>query len=389
MKVLMCNWKGLGQEAVYNILLKKNYCVDRIIWQEIRGFEEDEYLENCLIEKLRMERYQFVITINYFPIISKTCERYGVKYIAWTTDSPLYTLFSKTIYNSCNYFFIFDRDSYMDLKNRGVSNVYYLPLGFDADSFSNLEITENDKEKYSCDVSFVGSLYRERTYYQYLERLPEYLKGYFEGIISAQQKIWGYNFMEELLDDSIMKELKKYISFVDSEKNYIGTEKLLFANSFLGVEVTARERERYIREAASKFLVDIYTGSDVSDIRNIRNKGYVDYLQEMPKVFRLSKINLNITLRTIKSGLPLRIWDIIGNQGFLLTNYQEEIPDFFEIDKDLVCFESEKDMMEKIDYYLKHDDERKEIIQNGYQKVMKYHRMEQRITQILELIGEN
>lgn len=75
MKVLMCNWKGLGQEAVYNILLKKNYCVDRIIWQEIRGFEEDEYLENCLIEKLRMERYQFVITINYFPIISKTCER--------------------------------------------------------------------------------------------------------------------------------------------------------------------------------------------------------------------------------------------------------------------------------------------------------------------------
>ena len=44
----------------------------------------------------------------------------------------------------------------------------------------------------------------------------------------------------------------------------------------------------------------------------------------MPLVFQNSKINLNITLRSIKNGIPLRAIDIMGAGGFLLTNYQND-----------------------------------------------------------------
>ena len=56
----------------------------------------------------------------------------------------------------------------------------------------------------------------------------------------------------------------------------------------------------------------------------------------MPYVFRNSRINLNITLRSIKSGIPLRCMDIYGAGGFLLSNYQTDLFDVIVTDDRLV-----------------------------------------------------
>ena len=108
----------------------------------------------------------------------------------------------------------------------------------------------------------------------------------------------------------------------------------------------------------------------------------------MPKVFRYSKINLNFTIPNIKSGLPLRIFDVLGAGGFLLTNYQAELPDYFEIGKDLACFESEAELVEKCSYYLTHEEERQQIAKNGYEKVKNCCSYRKRLKFMLEKIGE-
>ena len=46
------------------------------------------------------------------------------------------------------------------------------------------------------------------------------------------------------------------------------------------------------------------------------------------------KIYLNMTIKPIQTGLPLRIFDIMGCGGFLMTNYQAELPEYFEIGTD-------------------------------------------------------
>ena len=57
---------------------------------------------------------------------------------------------------------------------------------------------------------------------------------------------------------------------------------------------------------------------------------YDSPLEELPCVFRYSKLNLNPTLKSIQSGIPLRALDIMGAKGVLLSNFQPELVEYFE-----------------------------------------------------------
>ena len=132
--------------------------------------------------------------------------------------------------------------------------------------------------------------------------------------------------------------------------------------------------------------MDLYTKSKSPFLNNIVVHSGVDYATEMSKVFFLSKININITLPSIESGLPLRIFDIMGCGGFVLTNYQEEIDDLFEIGKEIEVFHNLNELKEKVDYYLTHEKERLQIAMAGYQKICSKHTYKHRINQILNTI---
>jgi spore maturation protein CgeB len=82
------------------------------------------------------------------------------------------------------------------------------------------------------------------------------------------------------------------------------------------------------------------------------------------------------------------VWDVLAAGGFLLTNYQTEIPDYFEIAGDLDVYENLDDLKEKIKFYLRHEDIRRQIAENGREKVRKYHTYYDRIGTILEILNE-
>ena len=90
----------------------------------------------------------------------------------------------------------------------------------------------------------------------------------------------------------------------------------------------------WLNRLAGKFNVDLYTDRPHPDLMDINCRGTVDYYEDMPKVFNQSKINMNFTIRNIRSGIPLRVWDVLGAGGFLLTNFQAELPAYFDNGKD-------------------------------------------------------
>ena len=92
-----------------------------------------------------------------------------------------------------------------------------------------------------------------------------------------------------------------------------------------------------------------------------------------------------MTNRPIRSGLPQRIFDIMGAGGFLLTNYQPELTEYFEIGKEVAVYESQQDLLEKIAYYLEHEDERVEIAANGRRAIEKNHQYAQRLQMMFEV----
>lgn len=385
MKILLYKWNTIGQENIEHAFITLGHQVDTIHYI-MKSFEEEPVFSALLHSKLSETVYDFVFSFNYFPLISKICEEFHIIYISWTIDSPLLQLYSSSVYNSCNHIFSFDSKVTDDMKKLGVKQIYDLPLAVEKKHYQEFNITEDDCQKYGSNVSFVGSTYRNKSFYDKLTNLPPYLKGYLEGIMASQEYVYGYNFLEEMLTPDIMAELTQYIT-LRLGKEFIGSPAMVFANSFLGMKVTENERIHLLHAVSQKHGLHIYTKDDTAaTLPQAHNHGFINYLTEMPKVFFSSKINLNITLRNIQHGIPQRIFDVLASGGFLITNNQPDLHTHFIDGKDLVVYYDKDDLLSKIEYYLNHEDERKQIAANGQKKVLRQHTYEQRILQILSTV---
>ena len=396
MHILMYRWKAYNYRDIEQTLLLLGHTVDNIE-QELGSYDVSPEFARVIEEKIRGTHYDMVFTVNYFPLISNVCERTGVKYISWTCDNPLISMYHESVFHACNYIFTFDKTNYLEFRGMGVKHIWYLPLAVDTERMDALlgapekagrrkAAQDPEMQKYRGDVAFVGSLYERNSYDKIKSRLPEYLRGYFDAVMEAQLNISGANIVEPMLTTNILEQLQEYFQLEKSEGSFSDLG-LIFQTTVLGFKIAEIERRRALIELSKHYKVNVYSNSDVSDLLRIQYCGSVDYWSEMPKVFRMSKINLNFTIPNIKSGIPLRIWDVLGCGGFLLTNYQAEIPYYFKEGEDLVCFDGLEDLCEKVGYYLEHEEERKRIAWNGYCKVREKHSYIERIRTILDTVA--
>ena len=350
-----------------------------------------------LSECIDNHTFSFIFSINFFPSISDLCEIYKLPYICWTVDSPVMELFSKSIQNTCNKVFVFDKAQYRTLSPYNPEGIFHLPLATNVGRWDQVirDISAADRKRFSGDISFVGSLYSEKDPYLLTKDiapvLPDRAKGFMDGLIAAQSQVYGYNFMESALTDEIISMFHKKMPplYLKEEASIMNTDRYVTAHQIIGMHAAYVERMDILKTLAEHFTVDLYTLSNtelLKDLPGIRLKGGVRTLTEMPKVFHLSKINLNITIRPIQAGLSLRIWDILGCGGFLITNYQEELPDYFTPGVELETFASIEELADKCNYYLTHEEERLRIAKNGYEKVKKEHTYEKRVADLIRIV---
>lgn len=71
-----------------------------------------------------------------------------------------------------------------------------------------------------------------------------------------------------------------------------------------------------------------------------------------------------------------------------MTNYQEEIAECFEDRKDLVMWGSQEELTDLCGYYLTHEEERKQIARNGYEKVCRDFSYDVQVQKMLRVISE-
>lgn len=344
---------------------------------------------NLVSAALKKQEHQVVFSVNFFPVISEVCNIFHIPYVCWIVDCPAMELYSHSIRNVWNRIFVFDYALYEEFHGENPGRIFYLPLGADHIRLDGLleHITEADRKKYEAEVSFVGSLYTEKCPYNYLKE-DAYLKGYLDGVIEAQLKVYGYNFLEECITDEILQDFKEKVPFYQFPERAEHNERAAMAHLYLGKKVTEQERLRLLKAVSEQFKLDLYTVSDFSPLPQASYRGIARHDTVTPKIFHLSKINLNFTAKPIRTGLPLHVWDIMGAGGFLLTNYQREIPEYFEIGKDLETYASEKELLDKIRYYLEHENERQEIAQNGYQKTKEWYSLEIRVRQMMKMVRQ-
>lgn len=384
--VLYLDWPCFSKNDVLHAFENMNLTVYPFFHKDYQARKSAEF-EAAFDHFAEEHEIDFCFSYNYFPVLSEAAKKHNIRYVSIIYDSPYVMLYSYTLINPNNYVFLFDKEPYLELKKAGIETVYYMPLPVNAVKIDRLLTQPYNQEKLSADVSFVGSLYNEdHNFFERLAGANEYLKGYLNGIMDAQLKVSGYNFIEETLTPHIIDALQKVCPY-ENDRYGVETPSYIYANYFINRKLTAMERHTLLTLVAENYPLKLFTRNLSADIPGADNLGTVDYYNEMPYVFHNSKINLNITLRSIKSGIPLRAMDIMGAGGFLLTNFQADFLDYFVPDEDYVYYEDEHDMLRKIDYYLSHEEKRAEIARNGHAKVKEHHSFEKCFETIFNIIS--
>ncbi len=390
MKILFMEWKSLGQADLIEEFEKRGWEVNCLPFpRETENTRLNKGLCEKLVKKIAEANYDFVFSFNYFPVISIACNACRVKYVSWTFDSPFIQLYSNTVSFPYNYVFVFDKGTCEDLWEKGVETVYYLPMAAPVGRYDAYTVSEEERRFYQAQVSFIGSTYREKKnrFYERLSGISDFTKGYLEGCIQMQKQIYGEFLLEQMLGREIMEDLMRHCPL---EVNQDGFERLewVYAHYFLARRVTALERTEVLERLSEKYQTDLYTYDETPELPKVKNRRTAEVMKEAPLIYRCSRINLNITLKSILTGIPLRSFEIMGNKGFLLSNYQREYDDYFENGTDYVYYTDYEDLEKKVDYYLTHDKERREIEENGYRKVKEAHTYKNRVDAILEVISK-
>ncbi len=364
--------------------LKKTVSEVFVLEQKCTNYDMDAAMAEKLLSLIHGKKAEAVFSVDYYPILAEAAQVAGIPYLSWIIDAPHYTLYSPSSFYDTTYIFHFDREEAGRLAEMGRPNVYHQPLASDPDHFA--ESIRKCMGIKKCDVSFLGRSYQnEHDYFEKQDGLSEYEIGYCEGLMNAQHELYGADVIGEALTDELCKSLIAACD-ISIPKTYDLPPKLV-AENILEKKLSVRERREMVAAVAERFGITLYSDSEKMVSKGVRYAGYADYETQMAPAFFYSRINLNMTLRQIHSGIPLRALDIMGSGGFLLSNWQPELAEYFADGESLAMYGSSEEMLDKIKWYLDHEEERARIAEKGREKVIDAFSYDRSIKQMLGSAG--
>ena len=384
MKLLIYYWTDYWSHDTYDICSYYNISYDTFEWK-FTDKNHDEEFEHWFDTNISLKQYDALISVDYFPLLAEVAHKSNVKYIAWCYDNPLNVLqIEDTLGYPTNYVFLFDRIQYETYQRKGFQTVYHMPLGVNARRLNKLRPTAAEHQIYDTEIAFVGKLYISPIQ-EILAPLENYTQGYLKALIDVQSRIYGYYLFDEILTPQFIEEINQQYQHKQPGTSFrISKEALSYA---MASEVARRDRLCLLNLLGRRHKVTFYSYQHDGLIKNVDMRGPVDYITEMPFAFHCAKININPTLRIIQSGIPLRAFDIMGAGGFLLSNWQSELAELYVDGEEVVMYDSYEDAVTKANFYLKHEDIRKQIAIAGRKKTFEQHDLNHIFRNIMKIAG--
>jgi hypothetical protein len=105
-------------------------------------------------------------------------------------------------------------------------------------------------------------------------------------------------------------------------------------------------------------------------------------------LYQRTKIGFNVHNRGDYTVGSYRLFELPGNGVMQLSDGGPYLESFFAPGEEIVAYASPDELVDRLRYYLVHDDERQRIALNGYRRVLKDHRIGHRLHQAADLIRE-
>ena len=110
------------------------------------------------------------------------------------------------------------------------------------------------------------------------------------------------------------------------------------------------------------------------------------YGEKMIQIIGQSKIVLNIHDPSVPKGGNMRLFEIPSAKSLQIADKYPN--DWFIDGEEIVLYNDNEDLLKKINYYLKFDDERNRISKNGYKRVTQEHRFKHRVEKLLKCVHD-
>jgi len=233
----------------------------------------------------------------------------GFKTAIWFTDDPYYTDWTGDIALRYEYVFTLELNCVPFYQNLGCQKVYYLPFAANPHLFHPKRVPVS----YQSDICFIGTAFWNRV--EMIDRLAPLL---------AKKKVviagWWW----------------------DRLKNYSRLSSMIKLGDWMSPEETAS----YYNGA--KIVINLHRSVDDSSINNNANK--------------LPAVSVN----------P-RTFEISGCGAFQLVDQRADLGNAYLPGVEVGTFSSHEELVDKINYYLSHEEERQQVALNGMLKTRQAH----------------
>lgn len=384
-KVLIIESPYFGVREICEAISELGWELLKVRLKELRS-GTDEFLKALLLS-IATFKPDFVLTVNHFGfdekgVLASIFSHYKIPCVSWFLDSPLFILEAAEL-QRFDTLIIFSWDSYYVsvLKDLGFTNVFYLPLATHPKYFyPNRETSKVYK------ITFVGNSMaygiRKSLRHLKLKKIPQGIAVKAEQI--GEKLITTYNNTKA---DILQKEL------IDKMQNYNDPKRIVreFALfTWITNQIYRKNILKALYDSGLTLIGDEGWKTLINGKLTIHPE--TNYYSELGEVYKKSEINLNLTSVQMPYGVNQRVFDVPATASFLITDFQKDLLEIFEPEKDVVIFYNKEDLLEKVEFYQKRLFLREKISTSAYQKIRKAHtyhiRLAKLYKQVKEVLGE-
>lgn len=387
MRILFYRWGTFNEPVIENTLRDLGHFVKVMQAHELQEKPTEEQI--WAIARTASEYHADIFfSIDYFQTVAMAAKKLNITYYSWLYHIPQWSLFSYAAQLPNNRIITFDSAQMQELKQHNVHGIQYMAQAADKELLPNAlaNATPDMIEKYKADVSFVGTLYESaNNLFNRISAEAKEKEVYRKILAMIRDKrfVYGKDVLYRGVSDDMIEFLSQEVEPA-KDNFFFAKQEEIALQSVLARKITVEERKLMARTLAREFDFKLYTISNTEKFPEINNCGPVDFAKQAPLIYNGSKINIYVTPRAIRSGVPLRVLEIMACRGFVLVNYQEDLAKEFEDGKELVMYRSLDELTEKVRYYLEHEAEREEIAKAGYEKVLREYNYAEKLRKILE-----
>jgi spore maturation protein CgeB len=176
----------------------------------------------------------------------------------------------------------------------------------------------------------------------------------------------------------------------------VGKKEKKYSTVFVGGLDRNLERVSFLEALAKKVKVEFWGQMNPPLPRSspiLENYHGQAWGIDMFEILAQSKIIVNRHTQTVGKQFinkeyanNVRLYEATGMGSFLITDAKENLKELFEVGKEVETYNSLEELTEKINYYLRNDEEREKIAKAGQERTLKDHTYEVRAKKLLDII---